>query len=120
MCHVSCVTCHLSRVTCHLSHVTCHLSHVKKKKKLKKIKLKKITPQKILDKVVEPVGGGSVINGAYPVYFNQLAVAVSTSMTESSNTFCIKWNEFQTNIVNSYSGFRKNFDFSDITLVSDD
>ena len=51
MCHLSCVTCHVSHVTCHVSHVTCHMSHVKKK----------------FDKVVELVGGGSVINGAYPV-----------------------------------------------------
>ena len=61
MCHVSCVTCPVSRVTGHLSHVTCHLSHVKiflfkHKKNLKK-----------WAKLVELVGGGSVINGAYPV-----------------------------------------------------
>ena len=41
----------MSCVTYHLSHVTFHLSHVKKKIK------------KIFDKVVELVGGGSVING---------------------------------------------------------
>ena len=41
-------------------------------------------------------------------------------MTESSNTFCIKWNEFQTNIVGSYQDLRNNCDFSDVTLVSDD
>ena len=41
-------------------------------------------------------------------------------MTGSCNTFRIRWNEFQTNIVDSYSGLRENFDFSDITLVSDD
>ena len=33
----------------------------------KKNNLKIITLKKILDKVVELVGGGSVINGAYPV-----------------------------------------------------
>ena len=93
MCHVSCVTCHVSPVTCHLSHVTCHLSHVKRKKNLfffllkksfkKSIKVSFVTSgsrgfsvfalyiyfnlQKKLDKVVELVGGGSVINGAYPI-----------------------------------------------------
>ena len=46
MCHMSCVTCHVSHVTCHMSHVKCHVSHVN---------------------LVELVGGGSVINGAYPV-----------------------------------------------------
>ena len=47
----------MSLVTCQVSGVTCHMST----KKIKKIKIKKI------DKVVELVGGGSVINGAYPV-----------------------------------------------------
>ena len=72
-----CVTCHLSCVTCHLSHITCNLSRVKKKTKQKKKLLKKRNTKKIkffylekkLDKVVELVGGGSVINGAYPVLF---------------------------------------------------
>ena len=42
-----------SHVTCHLSRVTCHMYF--------------FFPEKKLDKVVELVGGGSVINGAYPV-----------------------------------------------------
>ena len=49
MCHMSCVTCHVSGLTCHL---------IKKYKKV--------------DKVVELVGGGSVINRAYPVYFQRI------------------------------------------------
>ena len=57
-----CVMCHVSPVTSHLSLVTCHLWHVKKKRrKVFFLSLKK------LDKVVELVGGGSVINGAYPI-----------------------------------------------------
>ena len=62
ICHVSIVTCHVSPVMCHMSHVTCHLSHVK-------IFFFYIffNPLNIFDKVVELVGGGSVINGAYPV-----------------------------------------------------
>ena len=47
MFHVSCVTCHVSCVTCYMSRVTCH--------------------KKIMDKGVELVGQGSVINEAYPV-----------------------------------------------------
>ena len=58
MCHVSCVMCHVSRVTCHLSRVTCHLLHFFFKLSLRK-----------LDKGVKLVGGGSAINGAYPVQF---------------------------------------------------
>ena len=64
-----CVTCQVSGVTCHVSPVTCHLSHVVKKKLLfilKKIYKKKLSLKKF-DKVVELVGGGSVINKADPV-----------------------------------------------------
>ena len=49
-CHMSCVMCHMSRVTCYMSHVTCHFFLLL-----------------FLDKVVKLIGGGSVINGAYPV-----------------------------------------------------
>ena len=61
MCHVSCVMCLVSHVMCHLSGVRCHLSYVNFKKKsfIKK-----------RDKVVELVGGGSVIKGAYPVFID--------------------------------------------------
>ena len=61
MCHVSCVMCHVSYVTCHVSHITCHMSHV--------------TIFFFLffsDKVVKLIGGGSVINGAYPVLFRSI------------------------------------------------
>ena len=54
------VTCHVSRVTCHLALVIffifCFLFYF-------------FFSQNFLDKVVELVGGGGVINGAYPVYF---------------------------------------------------
>ena len=61
--------CHVSRVTCHVSYVMCHLSHVKIYFLFiyKKIK-KKLNSLKKLDKVVELVGGGSVISRAYPIY----------------------------------------------------
>ena len=55
-CHMSCVTCHMSHVTCHMSCVMCHMSCKKKNYNNKNI-------------YIELVGWGSVINGAYPVYF---------------------------------------------------
>ena len=65
MCHVSHIMCHVSPVTCHVSPVTCHMSknmlHVLNKENIY------IYPSEKFDKVVELVGGGSVINGAYPV-----------------------------------------------------
>ena len=47
-------TCIVSHAMCHVSSVTCYVSCVKCHK---------------LDNLVELVGGGSVINRAYPVYF---------------------------------------------------
>ena len=54
---MSCVMCHVSCVMCHVSHVTCpcHMSHF-------------FSSSFFSDKVVKLIGGGSVINGAYPVY----------------------------------------------------
>ena len=37
-----------------------------------------------------------------------------------SEKFCLKWNDFQTNISNSFANLRSEEDFSDVTLVSDD
>ena len=67
MCHVSCVTCHVSCVMCHMSHVTCHMSCVMCH--MSHVTCKKIIIKKnfFCDKGVKLVGGGSVINGAYPV-----------------------------------------------------
>ena len=45
----------MSHVTCHMSCVMCQMSHV--------------FFVFVSDKMVELVGGGPVINGAYPVYF---------------------------------------------------
>ena len=53
MCQISHITCHLSHVMCHVSCVTRHVSHVAHKK--------------MPNNLVELVGGGSFINGAYPV-----------------------------------------------------
>ena len=57
----------VSHVTCHVSHVTCHVSTVILFFYIFLDKKKKNNLHKNLDKVVELVGGGSVINGAYPV-----------------------------------------------------
>ena len=34
--------------------------------------------------------------------------------------FCLKWNDFQTNVSKTFSTLRKEQDFLDITLLSDD
>ena len=65
MSQVSPVTCHLSSVTCHVSRVTCHMSKYLFFQFLFNFKF--FFSLKKLDKVVEQVGGGFVINGAYPV-----------------------------------------------------
>ena len=78
-CHVSRVTCHVSRVTCHVSRVTCHVSHViffffffgKSGEVYRwRVCYQRGLPRLVLlenYKVVDLVGEGSVINGAYPV-----------------------------------------------------
>ena len=62
------VTCHMSHVTCHVSHVTCHVSHVTCHMSLFYFLF-------FSDKVVELIGGGSVINGATPSSFNIACIA---------------------------------------------
>jgi hypothetical protein len=47
-------------------------------------------------------------------------VIQSTGMTYSSEKFCLKWNDFQENIVNSFQDLRKETEFSDVTLVCED
>ena len=49
-CNLSLVTCHVSNVICHVSHVTCHMFFF---------------VCFFWDKVLEIIGVGSVINGAY-------------------------------------------------------
>ena len=41
-------------------------------------------------------------------------------MTYSSEKFCLKWNDFQQNIVSSYHDLRKDTDFCDVTLVCEE
>ena len=45
---------------------------------------------------------------------------LSTKMTLDSDKFCLKWNDFQQNIITSYQDLRKEREFSDVTLVSED
>ena len=54
----------MANVTCHLSPVACRLSPAKK---FNFYNNNKIIFKKKLDKVMELVDGGYVINGAYPV-----------------------------------------------------
>ena len=37
-----------------------------------------------------------------------------------SEKFCLKWNDFHTNVSKSFSRLRNENDFYDVTLVSDD
>ena len=37
-----------------------------------------------------------------------------------SEKFCLKWNDFQTNVTSSFSKLRNEDEFFDVTLVSDD
>ena len=71
MCHVSCVTCHMSHITCHVSPVTC-----KNKKNYVFIEEKKGRTK--LDKGVELVGGGSVMNGPTPSGYLLLFLLISS------------------------------------------
>ena len=41
-------------------------------------------------------------------------------MAYSSEKFCLKWNDYEQNIINSYHDFRKDFDFTDVTLVCEE
>ena len=41
-------------------------------------------------------------------------------MTYPSEKFCLKWNDFQQNVVTSYQDLHKESDFSDVTLVCEE
>ena len=38
----------------------------------------------------------------------------------ASEKFCLKWNDFQQNIIDSFRDLRKDTDFSDVTLVCEE
>ena len=63
----TCVTCHVSGVRCQVSDFSCCDSH--------------FLDLFVSDKVVELVGGGSVINGAYPVKFLGFLTCASVDLT---------------------------------------
>ena len=42
------------------------------------------------------------------------------TMTSTNEKFCLKWNDFQQNIISNYQELRRNSDFSDVTLVCED
>ena len=95
MCYVSPVTCHMLPVTCHLSCVTCHLSNVK-------IYIHFLY---LFNKVVELVGGGSVINGAYPYPYpapSSFLIEEHILLTLFTNT--ISWKTFLLCIVVELAG----------------
>ena len=54
---VSLILTHMSDVACHVSHVMCHMSPCNMS----------FFSSSFFDKLVKIIGGGSVINGAYPV-----------------------------------------------------
>ena len=62
MCQISHVRCLMSHVRCHVLRVMCHVSCVRYLFSSSFLLL-------FSENVVELVGGGSFINGAYPVYF---------------------------------------------------
>ena len=37
-----------------------------------------------------------------------------------SEKFCLKWNDFHTNVTKKFLSFKGDTDFSDVTLVSED
>ena len=43
-----------------------------------------------------------------------------TSEANMSEKFCLKWNDFQTNVSNTFRKLRTSDNFYDVTLVSDD
>ena len=63
MCLISRVRCHVSGIMCQLSHVTCYFVKRRRKKTIK------IYTKKYTKKVVELVGGGSVIDWFIPSSF---------------------------------------------------
>ena len=74
MCHLSCVMCHLSCVQIFFFDILFFLNFLSLKK---------------FNKVVELVGGGSVINGAYPVqFFKASALWVNAFYKSKCSSVC--------------------------------
>ena len=45
------------------------------------------------------------------------SVSSDTLRTMNNDKFCLKWNDFQQNIISSYNGLRTELDYSNVTLV---
>ena len=54
------------------------------------------------------------------ICIQQLFCESLAKMTYSSEKFCLKWNDFQQNIVSSYHDLRKDADFCDVTLLCEE
>ena len=67
MCHMSGVKFHVAGVTCHMSGVTCQVSGVRSQVSGVRYHMSQFIFKFFVEKVVELVGGGSVINRAYLV-----------------------------------------------------
>ena len=82
--NVSHVICHVSCVTCHMSHVTCHFFFFF------------FFFLFFSEKLVKFIGGGSVINGAYPVQFQYTSklAHLLTQAVYTPNQSGVKISEF--------------------------
>ena len=56
----------------------------------------------------------------YNVYSKTVKPKNFTSKANMSEKFCLKWNDFQTNVSNTFRKLRTSDHFYDVTLVSDD
>ena len=54
------------------------------------------------------------------ISFNLSPSIYLSKMTSQSDKFCLKWTEFQNNMISSYHELRQDPDFSDVTLVCED
>ena len=70
--HVSHITSHMLHVRCHVSHITFDMSFF---------------PSPFFRQMVELFGGGSVINGAYPVQFKTHRKLFQTEESEDVGSF---------------------------------
>ncbi len=48
------------------------------------------------------------------MHFQVVKLAMGSSSTEQ---YCLRWNDFQTNVANAFSDIRDEEDFLDVTLV---
>jgi len=73
------------------------------------VQLRDITQSDILPSVLAP----SKLVISKPVYFNEFKMGSS-----STEQYCLRWNDFHSNVANAFSDIRDEEDFLDVTLVS--